>query len=287
VKLEVGERLIWLPVRLAFRTVGRLSAGVRTGQREGFSSGQMLDYVYENRARGWTPLGRALDRLFLDAAGWRGIRERRANLAGTLAAIVLARRAAGLPTRVLDVAAGPGRYLLDLADLVGAEGLHIMARDADPDAIAQGRSLALARGVGCVDFAVHDALDPAALAATSPVPDVVVASGLYEIVTDDAAVRGSLRGVHALLAPGGLVVVTGQPRHPQLRFIAGVLTHRGGRPWVMRPRPIVELEGYLAEAGFADAHTTADSQGIFTITLARRLASSRTTASVALRRVRW
>src|SRR5439155_13244058 len=120
---DLREWLLWLPVRVVFQTVGRLSAGVRTGQREGFSSGQMLDYVYENRARGLTPLGRALDRLFLDAAGWRGIRERRANLARTLAAIVLARRAAGRPTRVLDVAAGPGRYLLDAADLVGSEGL--------------------------------------------------------------------------------------------------------------------------------------------------------------------
>ncbi|HEY3107202.1 MAG TPA: class I SAM-dependent methyltransferase family protein [Chloroflexota bacterium] len=268
--LDLGERLLWLPVRVAFRTVGRLSTGVRTGQREGFSSGQMLDYVYENRARGLTPLGRALDRLFLDAAGWRGIRERRTNLARTLAAIVLARRAAGRPTRVLDVAAGPGRYLLDLADLVGSEGLDLMARDADSGAVARGRALAEARGVACADFAVHDALDPTALAATRPVPDVVVASGLYEILTDDAAVRASLGGIQALLPPGGLVVVTGQPRHPQLRFIAGVLTHRGGRPWVMRPRPIVELEGYLAQAGFVDAHTTADSQGIFTITLARR-----------------
>jgi SAM-dependent methyltransferase len=265
-----AERLAWLPLRAAFATVGRLSAGVRTGRRHGFSSGQMLDYVYQNRARGWTPLGRALDRAFLDTTGWRGIRERRANLVRTLAAVVLARRAAGLPTRVLDVAAGPARYLLDLAEVVGPDGVHLMARDADPEAVAAGRALAAARGVGCLDFAVHDALDPAALAATRPVPDVVVAAGLYEILTDDAAVRRSLAGAHALLPPGGLLIVTGQPRHPQLRLIAGLLTHRDGRPWVMRPRSVAELEGYLAEAGFVDAHTSADSRGIFTISLARR-----------------
>jgi SAM-dependent methyltransferase len=264
------ERLTWLPARVAFATVGRLSSGIRIGRRHGFSSGQMLDYVYENRARGLTPLGRWLDRLYLDATGWRGIRERRANLVRTLAAIVQARRAAGLPTRVLDVAAGPGRYLLDLAELVGPAGLALMARDADGDALAQGRRLAAARGIECIDFAVHDALDAAALAATEPVPDVVVASGLYEILTDDAAVRRSLRGIRALLRPGGLVVVTGQPRHPQLRFIAGVLTHADGRPWVMRPRPVAELEGYLSEAGLVDAHTTVDSRGIYTTTLARR-----------------
>jgi len=99
--------------------------------------------------------------------------------------------------------------------------------------------------------------------------DVVVVSGLYEILTDDAAVRASLAGIRALLPPGGLIVLTGQPRHPQLRFIAGVLTHRDGRPWIMRPRPVHELERHLTEAGFVDPHTTGDSQAIFTITLAR------------------
>ena len=58
---------------LMLRSVGRLSDGVRLGWRVGFDSGAMMDYVYRNRAAGITPLGRAIDRLYLNSVGWRGI----------------------------------------------------------------------------------------------------------------------------------------------------------------------------------------------------------------------
>jgi SAM-dependent methyltransferase len=264
------ESLKWLPLRLTFATVGPASEGIRTGLRYGFSSGEMLDYVYEDRPRGRLLIGGLIDRLFLGAAGWRGIRERRANLARTLAGVVLARRAAGLPTRVLDVASGPGRYLLDVAVMVGPVGLELDCRDADPDALAQGRRLAAALGLRRVTYTRHDALDPDGLSAIRPRPDVAVVAGLYEIVLDDGAVRASLGALAGLLPPGGLLVVTGQPRHPQLELIRNLLRHRDGSPWVMRPRPTALLESWCRAAGLVDVHTSSDSQGIFTITLARK-----------------
>jgi SAM-dependent methyltransferase len=264
------ETLKWLPARLAFTTVGPASEGIRRGLRYGFSSGEMLDYVYEDRPRGRWLVGGLIDRLFLGAAGWRGIRERRANLARTLTAVVLARRGAGLPTRILDVASGPGRYLLDVAGKVGRQGVELDCRDADPDALAQGRRLAAELGLGNVTYRRHDALDPEGLGAIRPRPDVAVVSGLYEIVLDDRAVEASLRALGELLAPGGLLVVTGQPRHPQLELIRNLLRHRDGSPWVMRPRPTGVIEAWCRAAGAVDVHTTSDSQGIFTITFGRK-----------------
>ena len=47
----------------------------RTSDNEtGFDSGSTLDYVYQNQAHGRTALGRLVDRSYLDAVGWRGIR---------------------------------------------------------------------------------------------------------------------------------------------------------------------------------------------------------------------
>ena len=56
------------------------SNGMTTGVRTGFDSGSTLDYVYENEARGAGPIGRMVDRTFLDAIGWRGIRQRKLHL---------------------------------------------------------------------------------------------------------------------------------------------------------------------------------------------------------------
>src|SRR5262249_4022722 len=44
--------------RLSMRTLGRLSRGIQLGWQAGFDSGLTLDYVYENRPQGITPLGR-------------------------------------------------------------------------------------------------------------------------------------------------------------------------------------------------------------------------------------
>ena len=92
---------------------GDWSRGVRVGWQTGFDSGQSLDYVYENRAQGFTPLGKLFDRGYLDSVGWRGIRQRKVNLERMLRTAIKKVHADDRPVRVVDVAAGPGRYLLD------------------------------------------------------------------------------------------------------------------------------------------------------------------------------
>ena len=67
-------------MKLAMRTLGRLSEGMRLGADTGFDSGSTLDYVYRNRAAGTTPLGRLIDRNYLDSIGWRGIRVRKQHV---------------------------------------------------------------------------------------------------------------------------------------------------------------------------------------------------------------
>src|SRR5918999_799183 len=102
----------WTLTRLALSTVGRLSEGIRTGYRHGFDSGTVLDYVYENRPRGAAGIGRVIDRVYLNAIGWRAIRAR-ATLLGSVLGSEIASRP-GRPVRILDVAASPGRYLQDV-----------------------------------------------------------------------------------------------------------------------------------------------------------------------------
>ena len=52
--------------------------------RYGFDSGVMLEYVYRNQPRGMTPLGMLIDWVYLNAQGWRGIRQRSQLLKQTL-----------------------------------------------------------------------------------------------------------------------------------------------------------------------------------------------------------
>jgi hypothetical protein len=74
-----------------------------------------------------------------------------------------------------------------------------------------------------------------------------------------------------MLEPGGYLVYTNQPWHPQLELIARSLTsHRQGQPWVMRRRIQVEMDQLVEQAGFDKLDQLTDEWGIFTVSLARK-----------------
>lgn len=266
--------LSWINYKLqalAMKTVGRLSEGISLGWSAGFDSGRSLDYVYENRARGVTPLGRWIDRLYLDSPGWRGIRQRKVNIVAMLRQALREAAAAnpGRPVRLVDIAAGPGRYILEAIQATPEVQVEARLRDYKPENVEAGRRLAAQMGLEGVSFEVGDAFDEQALAALEPPPDIAVASGLYELFPDNAPVLASLRGLSRAMREGGLLIYTGQPWHPQLEMIARVLTNREGRPWIMRRRTQQEMDDLARAAGFEKIAQAIDEDGIFTVSLAR------------------
>ncbi len=257
--------------RLAMKTVGRASRGIRLGWETGFDSGRTLDYVYENRARGALPfsVGKFLDRRYLDSVGWRGIRARRANLERALATAFDRVREAGRPVRVLDIATGAGRYVLEALARLRDPAATAVLRDRQAANLEVGRALADRLGVPGATFLEADAFDEESIAATSPAPTVGVVSGLYELFPENAPVARSLRGLARALSGGGWLVYTNQPWHPQIEMIARVLRNREGAPWVMRRRTQEEMDDLVRAAGFEKVETDVDEFGIFTVSLAR------------------
>ncbi len=121
---------------------------------------------------------------------------------------------------------------------------------------------------------VHgDAFDRAGLAAVSPRPTIAIVSGLYELFPDNEPVLRSLHGLADAIEPGGHLIYTNQPWHPQVEFIARVLTNREGRPWIMRRRTQAEMDQLVQAAGFEKIAQEIDPWGIFTVSVARRVAS--------------
>ncbi len=257
--------------RLGLRTIGRLSRGIRLGWEAGFDSGRTLDYVYENKPQGLTPLGRAIDRAYLDSIGWRGIRVRKKNLEVLLRDAIERAHGEGKPVQVLDIASGPARYVLEtVKDLAGIP-TTVLLRDYRSENNEAARRLAADLGLKNVTAEEGDAFDRGSLSAIRPKPTVAVVSGLYELFPSNEPVLNSLRGLADALAPGGYLVYTNQPWHPQMEFIARVLTNREGRPWIMRRRTQAEMDELVRMAGFEKLRQEEDEWGIFTVSLARRL----------------
>lgn len=263
--------LFWKATRGILRLMGLLSDGIALGHRTGFDSGSTLDYVYLNQPSGFGILGRTVDRQYLEAIGWRGIRRRKVHLEAILRDAMGCLRAAGRPVRILDVAAGHGRYVLEA--LEGQDRPEaVRLRDFSPLNVAAGQALIAAKGMGgFATFEQGDAFDGDEVATLQPRSTVAVVSGLYELFPDNDQVVRSLAGIAQAVEPGGFLVYTGQPWHPQLEFIARALTsHREGRPWVMRRRTQGEMDQLVEAAGFEKVAQRIDPWGIFTVSLARR-----------------
>jgi len=264
--------LYWTATRLGLRLSGLVSKGIALGHRTGFDSGSTLDYVYRNTPSGLGALGRAVDKAYLDSIGWRGIRQRKLNVEELIRLAMQKLRAEGRPVNVVDIAAGHGRYVLEALSEDVAKPDRILLRDYSDLNVESGKKLIAEKGLADIaTFRKGDAFDRVDLAALTPKPTLAIVSGLYELFADNALIRASLAGLAAAVQPGGYLVYTNQPWHPQLEMIARALTsHRGGEPWVMRRRSQAEMDELVATAGFRKLSERIDEWGIFSVSLARR-----------------
>ncbi|HEX7832321.1 MAG TPA: bifunctional alpha/beta hydrolase/class I SAM-dependent methyltransferase [Thermoanaerobaculia bacterium] len=268
----VLKNLAFAAQRLSLRTLGKLSRGIRVGWETGFDSGRSLDYVYENEARGEYGVGKLIDRVYLESIGWRGIRQRKLNLEKLLRDAMQRVRAEGKEVRILDVATGCGRYVLDAMAADGDPKVTAYLRDFTPGNVEQGKGIAQEMGLSDrVRFEQGDAFDEENLAAITPAPTVAIVSGLYELFGDNDMVLASLRGIAKSMKEGGYLVYTGQPWHPQIEMIARVLPNRDGKPWIMRRRTQEELDELVQSVGFGKVDMEIDKHGIFTVSLAQVL----------------
>lgn len=269
----LSPKALWFAAqRASMSTLGKLSEGISLGFKVGFDSGESLDYVYRNEARGSAFLGPIIDRGYLDAIGWRGIRQRRELLRAALKTAAESVRKTGLPLQLVDIAGGAGRYLLDLLGSPEGEGFAAICRDRSESALACGR--ASAESLGLASRITHekgDAFDPASIGTITPQPSIAVVSGLYELFPSNQPLRRSLSALHSLLPSNGWLLYTCQPWHPQVEMIARVLPNRDGEPWIMRRRSQGEMDALVREAGFTKTAQWTDDFGIFTVAAARKV----------------
>lgn len=260
------KSLIFAATRLFLNTLGRLSGGIRLGGDTGYDSGASLDYVYRNQATGFPLIGTLIDRIYLDAPGWAGIRVRKQLIEDLLRRAAQKLRAENKPVHILDIAAGHGRYILDALPQADS----ILLRDFDPNNVAQGQALAKSKGID-LQFEQADAFCPTSYTQPNS-RTLAIVSGLFELFPENHQINIALQGLAKTVQPGGLLLYTGQPWHPQLEFIARALTsHRQGQPWIMRRRTQAELDELVARAGFRKVAQRIDPEGLFTVSLAQRV----------------
>ena len=263
----------FLAVSAAMRTGGRLSKGIDLGWRSGFDSGLSLDYVYANCPQGSSRLGKFIDANYLNSIGWRGIRQRKANLENALRSVIERLHADAREVRILDIAAGAGRYVMETMHGLPEIPMSATLRDYKQENVDAARARAQELELTNVTVERGDAFERASLAAIAPRATIGIVSGLYELFSSNDAIAESLGGMADAIEPGGYLIYTNQPWHPQLEFIARVLRNHEGKPWIMRRRTTAEMDELVRAAGFEKLTMEIDRWGMFTVSIARRAVS--------------
>lgn len=263
----------WSITKQNLKIGSRFSKGLQLGEDTGYDSGSTLDFVYRNQPESTSILGKLIDRQYLNAIGWRGIRIRKQHIEQLLIQYAEQLNQSGKPLRLLDIAAGHGRYILDAIQNLSVRPAHVLLRDYSPLNVNAGNALIRSRGLNDIAvFKQGDAFDEASLVSIEPKITLAVVSGLYELFSDNDLLRQSLRGLSQAIEKEGYLIYTGQIWHPQQEFIARALTsHRQGDAWVMRLRSQAEIDALVEEAGFKKIDQCIDEFGIFSVSVAQKI----------------
>ena len=182
----------------------------------------------------------------------------------------------GMPVRILDIAAGHGRYVLEAIEAGTIKPESVLLRDYSDINVEAGRALIREQGSRW-----HRAIrEGRRVRSRQPGRSRTETDARHRLRPVRALPRQrrwcprSLAGLAAAIPPGGYLIYTGQPWHPQLELIARALTsHRQGQAWIMRRRMQAEMDQLVAAAGFRKIEQRIDEWGIFTVSVAERIAS--------------
>jgi len=273
---NIAKSMVFAATKFLMFSLGRISSGIDVGVRTGFDSGAMLDYVYHNKAEGKYGVGEFLDRIYLDSPGWKGIRVRGEHIQQSLSRVIndLALNDKTNKVKLVEIATGQGHYILNGLTQANALDAEVLLRDFDAENVAAVAQRTKQEGFTNCTVLQGDAFDETSMSEIPEQRNIGIVSGLYELFTDNHLVSKSLSLLADKISEGGYLIYTGQPYHPQLEFIARVLTsHRGGQDWVMRRRTQAELDELVTQAGFEKVDMLIDEWGIFTVSIARKIPS--------------
>ena len=259
-----GERWNYRFQKWALGKFGHLSDGMTVGLTHGFDSGASMDYVYKNTPQGKWGIGRWMDKSYLNAIGWRGVRIRKGHLLEQVEKAIQALQAQGRKVKILDIAGGVGNYLFDIKQR--HPEVEIVINEFLPANIQKGEQIIKERGYQGIRFTNYSCFEADTYRKLDYAPNITIISGIFELFGDNALAAEAIKGVVAI-SDNGYIVYTGQPWHPQLKTIAFVLKSHQEKDWVMRRRSQRELDGLFTLHGVKKESMLIDDFGIFTVSL--------------------
>lgn len=264
------KELKYKALKTIVNTVGQTSDGLRLCSEYGFTSGKMLDYIYENKPSGKFFIGKYIDAMFIRHLGWEAIRTRKDNLSKALSSAIVASLLDKKEVFIVDVASGPAKYILEIMRDYKNEKVSAVCRDIDERWLEEGKQNARGFGLRNIDFIWGNAFDENSFKDLKKQPNIIVSSGFYDWITDDELVKKSFQIIYDNLPKDGYFVFTNQSGHVNLELVSKVFQDFNHKPLKMTVRNAELINGWAKEIGFKIVKTEQDKYGYYSITLAQK-----------------
>lgn len=260
---NVGNNLNFKLQKFSLGKIGKLSHGMAIGLKYGFDSGASLDYVYQNHPKGKLGFGKMMDKNYLNAIGWKGIRIRKQHLLQLLEKNIQVLKEQGRKIKILDIAGGTGNYLFDIKEKY--PDVEIVINEFVKSNIEIGEKVIQKKGYQHIRFTNFDCFDPETYKKLDIEPNITIVSGILELFGDNEMASRAIQGIASISEKNAYLVYTGQPWHPQLQMIAYVLNNHQNKDWIMRRRSQKELDRIMAFNSVLKENMLIDDYGIFTV----------------------
>ncbi|MET3537230.1 bifunctional alpha/beta hydrolase/class I SAM-dependent methyltransferase [Chryseobacterium limigenitum] len=260
---NVGNNLNFKFQKWSLSKIGKISNGMAIGLKHGFDSGASLDYVYHNQPQGKLGFGKMMDKNYLEAIGWTGIRIRKQHLIKILEQKIQTLKKEGRKVKILDIAGGTGNYLFDIKEKYPE--VEIVVNEFVQANIEIGEKVIQGKKYQNIRFTNFDCFDPETYKKLNFEPNITIVSGILELFGDNEMASKAIQGINSISEQNSFIVYTGQPWHPQLKMIAYVLNNHQNKDWIMRRRSQKELDRMMAFNNIQKENMLIDDFGIFTV----------------------
>ncbi len=245
----------------------------RLGRKSMFGyadSGLNFDHIYRNEAKGYMRFGRLIDKILLNLPSAKATRHRKAKIIEIQKTEIKKNIFFGRKTRIVDLASGPGRYLIEAITDENKNHVEALCLDIDKRNLEFGKKLAgekplLFKRANALRLGHFKKLSE----KTAWIPNLVLCSGLYEYL-NDAEVKKSINDIFSSLNKEGLFVFVTQMDSPSRKLIEKLGKVKGGKSWVLFYRKPDTLKSWMAEAGFKEINAEIDPWKMYVLYSGRK-----------------
>jgi uncharacterized pyridoxamine 5'-phosphate oxidase family protein len=243
----------------------------RTTMRGEADSGLNIDHMYRNAPKGITRIGKLVDKVLLNLPSVQATRHKKDVIIKILCNDIENNNILNKKTKILDIASGPARYLVDVINSFNKDMIEVLCLDSDRRSINFGRVLAGKKPIRYTKANVFKLQHLKFLAKrVAWLPNIIITTGFFEMLEDNIFEK-MLQDAFKYIEKGGLILFTAQANNPSKKLMHKVGKKHNGKSWNLYFRTPNYLRKKMIDIGFRDVIVSVDNWGMYEYCTGRKI----------------